>query len=181
MARIARVALPGYPHHLTQRGNRRQRTFFRKDDVLVAPLSPIMLLLPPALKRAAPIHDGRTDLSGRAMPCGHLKEPRTRRPGLVLCVPRPAANGSTQHSPLVTHHSFQRFHFRGKGALASCQRFSAISHETLYLVYCWHVARSPRKMPTTSVGRVPTRDCGQLVAPATARGAPAAPPIADVL
>jgi len=24
--------VPGYPHHLTQRGNRRQRTFFRKDD-----------------------------------------------------------------------------------------------------------------------------------------------------
>ncbi len=32
MARMARVVVPGYPHHLTQRGNRRQRTFFRKDD-----------------------------------------------------------------------------------------------------------------------------------------------------
>jgi putative transposase len=32
MARIARVVVPGYPHHLTQRGNRSQRTFFRKDD-----------------------------------------------------------------------------------------------------------------------------------------------------
>jgi putative transposase len=29
---MARVVVPGYPHHLTQRGNRRQRTFFRKDD-----------------------------------------------------------------------------------------------------------------------------------------------------
>lgn len=28
MARIARVIVPGYPHHITQRGNRRQKTFF---------------------------------------------------------------------------------------------------------------------------------------------------------
>jgi len=26
------VVAPGYPHHVTQRGNRRQRTFFRDDD-----------------------------------------------------------------------------------------------------------------------------------------------------
>ena len=32
MARMARVVVPGFPHHVTQRGNRRQRTFFRKDD-----------------------------------------------------------------------------------------------------------------------------------------------------
>ncbi len=32
MARIARVVVPGYPHHVTQRGNRRQRTFFCEDD-----------------------------------------------------------------------------------------------------------------------------------------------------
>lgn len=32
MARIARVVLPGYPHHVTQRGNRRQRVFFSEDD-----------------------------------------------------------------------------------------------------------------------------------------------------
>jgi len=31
MARIARVVVPGYPHHVTQRGNRRQKTFFEKD------------------------------------------------------------------------------------------------------------------------------------------------------
>jgi putative transposase len=30
--RIARVVVPGYPHHVTQRGNRRQRTFFRDAD-----------------------------------------------------------------------------------------------------------------------------------------------------
>ncbi|MDD5168160.1 MAG: transposase [Syntrophales bacterium] len=32
MARIARVIAPGYPHHVTQRGNRRQETFFADDD-----------------------------------------------------------------------------------------------------------------------------------------------------
>jgi putative transposase len=34
MARIARVVASGYPHHITQRGNRRQQTFFRDDDYL---------------------------------------------------------------------------------------------------------------------------------------------------
>jgi len=32
MARLARVVLPGYPHHVTQRGNRRQTTFFNQQD-----------------------------------------------------------------------------------------------------------------------------------------------------
>ena len=32
MARLARVIAPGVPHHLTQRGNRRQQTFFSDDD-----------------------------------------------------------------------------------------------------------------------------------------------------
>lgn len=32
MARIARVIAPGYPHHIIQRGNRRQRTFFSDAD-----------------------------------------------------------------------------------------------------------------------------------------------------
>jgi len=32
MARIARVVVPGLPHHLTQRGNRRQQTFFSDKD-----------------------------------------------------------------------------------------------------------------------------------------------------
>ena len=32
MARIARVVVPGVPHHVTQRGNRRQRTFFTTGD-----------------------------------------------------------------------------------------------------------------------------------------------------
>jgi REP element-mobilizing transposase RayT len=28
MARLARVVIPGHPHHVTQRGNGRARTFF---------------------------------------------------------------------------------------------------------------------------------------------------------
>ena len=32
MPRISRVIAPGYPHHVTQRGNRRQQTFFSDDD-----------------------------------------------------------------------------------------------------------------------------------------------------
>ena len=34
MARYARVVVPGAPHHVTQRGNRRQQTFFRDADYL---------------------------------------------------------------------------------------------------------------------------------------------------
>ena len=32
MARLARVVAPGVPHHVTQRGNRRQQTFFSDGD-----------------------------------------------------------------------------------------------------------------------------------------------------
>ena len=32
MPRIARLVVPGYPHHVTQRGNRRQTVFFSDDD-----------------------------------------------------------------------------------------------------------------------------------------------------
>jgi REP-associated tyrosine transposase len=32
MARIARVVAPGIPHHITQRGNRRQEAFFCVED-----------------------------------------------------------------------------------------------------------------------------------------------------
>lgn len=32
MARIARVVVPNYPHHVTQRGSRKQPTFFRNED-----------------------------------------------------------------------------------------------------------------------------------------------------
>ena len=32
MARMARVVVPGVPHHVTQRGNRRQTTFFEDGD-----------------------------------------------------------------------------------------------------------------------------------------------------
>jgi len=32
MARLPRLVVPGYPHHVTQRGNRREQTFFEDDD-----------------------------------------------------------------------------------------------------------------------------------------------------
>ena len=32
MARLARVIIPGYPHHIIQRGNRRQDVFFQESD-----------------------------------------------------------------------------------------------------------------------------------------------------
>ena len=32
MARMARLVVPGHPHHVTQRGNRRQPVFFSDDD-----------------------------------------------------------------------------------------------------------------------------------------------------
>jgi putative transposase len=32
MARMPRLVVPGYPHHITQRGNRRMQTFFCADD-----------------------------------------------------------------------------------------------------------------------------------------------------
>ncbi len=32
MARMPRLVVPGYPHHVTQRGNRRMKTFFCEDD-----------------------------------------------------------------------------------------------------------------------------------------------------
>ncbi len=32
MARLARLVIPGLPHHVTQRGNRRQQTFFNAGD-----------------------------------------------------------------------------------------------------------------------------------------------------
>ena len=35
MARLARAVIPGIPHHITQRGNRRQETFFSEDDYRV--------------------------------------------------------------------------------------------------------------------------------------------------
>lgn len=32
MARLARIVIPGIPHHVTQRGNRREQVFFGPDD-----------------------------------------------------------------------------------------------------------------------------------------------------
>ncbi|WP_425406230.1 transposase [Hwanghaeella sp.] len=35
MARIARIVLPGTPHHVTQRGNRREPVFFEDGDYVL--------------------------------------------------------------------------------------------------------------------------------------------------
>jgi len=35
MARLPRIILPNNPHHITQRGNRRQQTFYCDDDYLI--------------------------------------------------------------------------------------------------------------------------------------------------
>ncbi|MBN4047773.1 hypothetical protein JYT75_00475 [Oceanicaulis sp. AH-315-P02] len=32
MARLARIVIPGLPHHVTQRGNRHEQVFFGDDD-----------------------------------------------------------------------------------------------------------------------------------------------------
>jgi putative transposase len=32
MARLARIVIPGLPHHVTQRGNRREPIFFENGD-----------------------------------------------------------------------------------------------------------------------------------------------------
>jgi putative transposase len=42
MARLARLVIPGLPHHITRRGNRRQQTFFNDDDdsACLTPMSP---------------------------------------------------------------------------------------------------------------------------------------------
>lgn len=35
MARLPRIVIPGIPHHVTQRGNGRQRTFFEDGDYML--------------------------------------------------------------------------------------------------------------------------------------------------
>jgi putative transposase len=47
MARLARLVIPGLPHHVTQRGNGRQQTFFEEGDYAL-----YLDLLAPAAERA---------------------------------------------------------------------------------------------------------------------------------
>jgi putative transposase len=35
MARLARLVIPGLPHHVTQRGNGRAQTFFEESDYVL--------------------------------------------------------------------------------------------------------------------------------------------------
>ena len=48
MARLARIVIPGIPYHVTQRGNRRQQTFFEEGDYAL-----YLDLLGDAARRAA--------------------------------------------------------------------------------------------------------------------------------
>ena len=48
MARIARYVVPDLPHHVTQRGNRRERVFFGDDDRVSTARSPRRLEWPRA-------------------------------------------------------------------------------------------------------------------------------------
>ncbi|MES9855030.1 MAG: transposase [Sedimenticola sp.] len=32
MSRLPRIVIPGHPHHVTQRGNRREKVFFKDGD-----------------------------------------------------------------------------------------------------------------------------------------------------
>jgi len=43
MARLARWVVPGLPQHVTQRGNRRRRTFFGDDRRVKVEVDPIQL------------------------------------------------------------------------------------------------------------------------------------------
>ena len=55
MARLARVVIPGVPHHVTQRGNGRARTFFSANDYA------LYLTLLAQHCAAANAHNGETD------------------------------------------------------------------------------------------------------------------------
>lgn len=64
MARLARLVIPGLPHHVTQRGNRRQQTFFCEEDYAADQLPPEVagLLVARALRFLR---------HGRAIPAGN--------------------------------------------------------------------------------------------------------------
>ena len=79
MVRIAWVVAPGGPHHVTQRGNRRQKVFFCDDDygaycVILAEgcrnrageivLGRVMYSVPKTLRKRSRIHRGQHSTSG---------------------------------------------------------------------------------------------------------------------
>jgi putative transposase len=45
MARLARIVVPNCPHHVTQRGNRREPIFFEEGDQEIDPSDDAPLLL----------------------------------------------------------------------------------------------------------------------------------------
>jgi hypothetical protein len=65
MPRLARLVVPGLPHHVTQRGNRRQQTFFCEDAYAAyVELNPVRTELV-ADARDWPWSSARAHLSGR--------------------------------------------------------------------------------------------------------------------
>ena len=77
MARIGRFVVPGLPHHVTQRGNRRERVFFGDEDYelyrdLLASQCrkqgvAVLGLLPDAQPRPSHPRPRREEASGRAL------------------------------------------------------------------------------------------------------------------
>jgi len=54
MARLARTVVPGYPHHITQRGNRRLPIFFCDEDYQAHVGLVVERAAAPMLKRRGP-------------------------------------------------------------------------------------------------------------------------------
>ena len=88
MARLPRIVLPGIPHHVTQRGNRRERTFFEDGDYEL-----YLDLLADAAGRAgveagSPIRRRPPDPSRCAGPPALALVEREGRPGSALLLRR---------------------------------------------------------------------------------------------
>ncbi len=68
MARLARVIVPGLPHHVTQRGNRREPIFFEGGDQEVYR----DLLLEQVRRRGVEARCGKTAFAGGTLGIGIL-------------------------------------------------------------------------------------------------------------
>ena len=92
---MARIVVPGLPHHGTQRGNRRQRTFLRRDDVLVK-AKPLLKLVPRWAKHLSADPDEETirrlhrhEATGRPVGSGHFLARLERIVGPLLRPQKP--------------------------------------------------------------------------------------------
>ena len=95
MARLARAVAPGIPHHITQRGNRRQQVFFNAEDYAFNRAGLAKLCAAEAVDALAyclmpnhvhlilvPPHEGALS-SARRPPGGALSPPNFRVHGVV--------------------------------------------------------------------------------------------------